>query len=756
VRPEPPRPAPPQPSQRRWEEIRDRAEQATADDVEEPGDIDTGFQLPGSEGGAATLARPEPPTRPEPPVSRRVGPTQDNRQFVDLPPRAPERGATGDAAFQLGPSSQAKNKRGRRQEVQPRDIRAAAPTAQSRTGSHTRPPRKKRPTPGKKSRQTEITVPKESKRVIRIEETITLQELAKRMAIKATEVIVKLMEMGVGGIHINSMLDADMAKIIAEEFHYQVEDVSVSEEELLAAARADQDAEVPDEDLTLRPPVVTMLGHVDHGKTSLLDKIREARVALGEAGGITQHIGAYQAQTNRGLITFIDTPGHEAFTAMRARGAKATDISVLVVAADDGVMPTTREAISHARAANTPIVVALNKMDLHDANPDLALRGLAEEGLQPEEWGGETTVCRVSAKTGEGIDHLLEMILLTAELMELRANPKAPGQGVVLEAKLEKGRGPVATVLIQDGTLRVGDYIVAGAEHGKIRAFGDEKGHKLTEAGPSTPVEILGLSGVPGAGDHVDVVTDAKKGEQLAARRTKAVSAANVPPSTAMADIVKQIQRSQQNAEKIEMVNLVIKGDVQGSVEAVREKVASLSTDEVEVKVIHAGVGGITESDVLLASASDPKAIIIGFGVRPAGKARGMAEREHVELKFHNIIYELIDDVKDMMLGRLRPTFREVELGRAEVRKVFHIPKVGVIAGCYVLEGKVARSAQIRLVRDSVQVWKGKLGSLKRFEDDAKEVAAGFECGIRLEGFNDLKEADVIEAYETEEVAPSL
>jgi len=697
---------------------------------------------------------PEPPARPEPPVSKRLGFAQDNRQFIDLPPRAPERPQAGGDAFQLGPPSAARSKRGRRQEVQPRDLRSA--NRQMRAGPRARPPRKKRAPVGKKSRQTEITVPKESKRVIRIEETITLQELAKRMGVKATEVIVKLMEMGVGGIHINSMLDADMAKIIAEEFHYQVEDVSVSEEDLLAAARPDADAELPEGDLEPRPPVVTMLGHVDHGKTSLLDKIRETRVAQGEAGGITQHIGAYQVEIPQGLITFLDTPGHEAFTAMRARGAKATDIVVLVVAADDGVMPTTKEAISHARAAETPIVVALNKMDLADANPDLALRGLAEEGLQPEEWGGDTVVCRVSAKTGAGLDQLLEMILLTADMLELRADSNVPGHGVVLEAKLEKGRGPVSTVLIQNGMLQVGDYVVAGAEHGKVRAMGDPMGNKLDEAGPSVPIEILGLSGVPQAGDPVDVVSDAKKGEQLAAMRSKAASAAAVPPSSAISEIIKQIQKGHLETDVIETVNLVIKGDVQGSVEAIKEKVISLTTEEVEVKVIQAGVGGITESDVLLASASDPRAVIIGFNVRPAGKARSMAEREHVDLRFHSIIYELLDDVKDLMVGRLRPTIREIDIGRAEVRKIFHIPKVGTVAGCQVLDGKVLRSSHIRLVRDSVEVWKGKLGSLKRFNEDVKEVAGGYECGIRLEGFNDLKENDIIEAFDTEEIAPTL
>lgn len=685
-------------------------------------------------------------------MSKRFSAPLDPSRFVTLPPRAPER-AAGDSSYQLGPPSAGRGKRGRRQEIQGRDLRGGR---MPRGGSRMRPGRKKKVSPNRKTKQTEITVPKDSKRVIRIEETITLQELAKRMGIKATQVIVKLMEMGVGRIHINSMLDADMAKLIAEEFHYQVEDVSISEEDLLAEARALRtNEEQEDDDLEPRPPVVTMLGHVDHGKTSLLDKVREARVASGEAGGITQHIGAYQVELSTGAITFIDTPGHEAFTAMRARGAKATDISILVVAADDGVMPTTREAIAHARAAETPIVVALNKMDLDDANPDLALRGLAEEGLQPEEWGGDTVVCRVSARTGEGIEHLLEMILLTSEMLELKANPDAPARGVVLEAKLEKGRGPVATALIQEGTLQAGEYVVAGAEHGKVRAMSNERGENLKKAGPSTPVEILGLSGTPQSGDSVDVVADSKKGEQLAEMRAKAASAAARTPGTAVSDIMEKIKQAQ-GVDLIETVNLVIKGDVHGSVEAVKEKVTSLSTDEVEVKVIHSGVGGITETDVMLASASDPPATIIGFSVRPTGKARSVAEREHVTLRFHSIIYELIDDVKLMMIGRLRPTIREVDLGRAEVRQTFHIPKLGTIAGCYVLDGKIIRSARARLLRDSREIWKGKLGSLRRFKDDTKEVASGFECGIGLEGYNDLKVGDIIEAYVHEEVAPTL
>jgi translation initiation factor IF-2 len=702
---------------------------------------------------AVPVQPPPPPARPEPPVSaRRSSVVHDPSRFVDLPPRVVER-AVPTEPFQLGPPSAGRARRGRRQEVQGRDLHSArvAPSA-----NRARPGRKKKAAPGRKTKQTEITVPKEIKRVIRIEETITLQELAKRMGVKAMEVVAKLMEMGVGSIHINSTLDADTAKIIAEEFSYQVEDVSVSEEELLAEARHDADEEATEEELELRPPVVTMLGHVDHGKTSLLDKIRETRVALGEAGGITQHIGAYQVDVaTGGTITFIDTPGHEAFTAMRARGAKATDIAVLVVAADDGVMPTTREAMNHAKAAETPIIVALNKMDLDDANPDLALRGLAEEGLQPEEWGGDTVVCRVSAKTGAGIDQLLEMIMITAEMMELRATPTNPAQGVVLEAKLEKGRGPVATVLVQDGTLKVGDFIVVGAEHGKVRAMTDELGEKLIEAGPSTPVEILGLSGTPLAGDRMDVVADARKGEQLADMRAKAASAAATQPTAAIADVMERLKAAQ-DGSTIETVNLIIKGDVQGSVEAIREKVTSMSTSDVEVKVIHSAVGGITESDVQLASASDPKAHILGFNVRTTGKARTVAEREHVELHFHSIIYELLDEVKALMVGRLHPTYREVELGHAEVRQTFHIPKVGTIAGCHVTDGKVVRSAQVRLIRDAVEIWKGRLGSLKRFKDDAKEVVTGFECGIGLDGYNDVKVGDVIEAFDMEEIAPTL
>ena len=711
----------------------------------------TARSAPTPPGRPVPPAPPVPPARPEPPVSqRRFGVVHDPSQFVDLPPRVPERGP--GESFPLGPPSAGRARRGRRQEIKGQALRGGRPT---RGPNRIRPGRKKKAAPGRKTKQTEITVPKDIKRVIRIERTITLQELAKRMGVKAMQLLAKLMEMGVGTLHINSTLDADTAKIIAEEFSYQVEDVSISEEDLLAEARPDLNEDTPAEDLRTRPPVVTMLGHVDHGKTSLLDKIREARVAQGEAGGITQHIGAYQVETAQGLITFIDTPGHEAFTAMRARGAKATDITVLVVAADDGVMPTTREAIHHAKAAETPIVVALNKMDLKEANPDLALRGLAEEGLQPESWGGDTVVTQVSARTGEGIDSLLEMILINSEMLELKANPDAAAHGVVLEAKLEKGRGPVATVLVQEGTVHVGDYIVAGAEAGKIRAMSNELGQKITAAGPSTPVEILGLSGTPFAGDMVDAVADAKKADQIADLRAKAASAAAVQPTAAVFDVMERL-RAAQDGESVAVVNLVIKGDVQGSVEAISDKVTSLSTDEVEVKVIHSGVGGITESDVNLATASDPKAIIVGFNVRTLGKARSLADREHVPLRFHSIIYELLDEVKLLMVGRLRPTIREIELGRAEVRQTFHIPKIGTIAGCHVLEGKIKRSAKVRLVRDAIELWKGKLASLKRFKEDVKEVAGGYECGIGLDGYNDLKEGDIIEAFKTEEVAPTL
>jgi translation initiation factor IF-2 len=586
------------------------------------------------------------------------------------------------------------------------------------------------------------------KKVIKIEEKISLQTLASRMSLKATEVLLKLLSLGMTGVNINSTLDADTAKLLASEFGWEVEDVAVSEEQAIEQAR---DFEVQGEEAReARPPIVTVMGHVDHGKTSLLDKIRSEDVAGGEAGGITQHIGAYRVHTPKGTITFLDTPGHEAFTQMRARGASVTDIVILVVAADDGVMPQTKEAVSHAKSASVPIIVAVNKIDKPGADPERVKRELVELGLQPEDWGGETIFCEVSAKTGAGIDHLLEMVSLQAEILELKANPQQPATGTVIEALLDRGKGPVARVLVTDGTLHVGDIMIAGPAWGKVRAMTDEHGENVTDAGPATPVELLGLSDVPNAGDPLHILKDAKKAQEIAdSRKTKVKNLIPASAKVSLEDLAKRMAE----ADQLEL-RLVIKADVQGSVEAVADALAKLSTEKVRVAIIHAGVGGITEGDVNLAVAS--KAIVIGFGVRPAGKAAGLAETEGVEIRLYNIIYNAVDDVKKAMAGLLAPTLVEKALGKAEVRQTFRVGKVGAIAGCMVTEGSIKRSGKVRLVRDAVQVWEGKIGGLRRFKDDVSHVEHGMECGIMLDGYSDLKPADIIECYEIEEVAATL
>jgi translation initiation factor IF-2 len=589
------------------------------------------------------------------------------------------------------------------------------------------------------------------KKVIRIEENITLQGMAAKMSLKATELLMKLLGMGMTGVHINTTLDADTAKILASEFGWEVEDTAVSEEQSIAEARGeDLKAGEAQEDMILRPPVVTVMGHVDHGKTSLLDRIRKANVAAGEAGGITQHIGAYKVTTPHGTIVFLDTPGHEAFTAMRARGASVTDIVILVVAADDGVMPQTKEAIAHAKSAEVPIIVAVNKIDKPTAEPERVKRELVELGLTPEEWGGDTIYVNVSALTGEGIDKLLEMVALQSEVMDLKANPKKPANGTVLEALLDRGRGPVARVLVQEGTLRVGDFVLAGPGFGKVRAMTNEHGKQIQEAGPATPVEILGLSEIPGAGDPMHVVKDPKKAQEIAESR-RGKMAKSLVPATAKVSL-EELSKRIQDSEQLEL-RVIIKGDVQGSVEAVADALAKLSGDRVRLSIIHAGVGAITEGDVNLAIAA--KAIIIGFNVRPAGKASAHAEENKIEIRLYSIIYNVVDDVKSAMEGLLPPTLVEKSHGKAEVRQLFKVKGVAV-AGCYVTEGTIKRSAKVRLVRDGVVVWDGKLAALKRFKDDVKEVAEGFECGLSFENYNDVKEKDVIECYEIEEIKQKL
>ncbi len=590
------------------------------------------------------------------------------------------------------------------------------------------------------------------KKVIRIDSDVTLQTMAQRMSLKATELLMKLLSMGMSNVHINTTLDADTAKILASEFGWDVEDVGKSEEQTIAEARGDeQGVAVAEPDAAgVRPPVVTVMGHVDHGKTSLLDRIRAANVAGGEAGGITQHIGAYKVETENGAVVFLDTPGHEAFTQMRARGASVTDIVILVVAADDGVMPQTKEAIAHAKAAKVPIIVAINKIDKPQADLERVKRELVEQGLVPEDWGGDTMFVPVSAVTGEGVDRLLEGIALQSEVLELRANARRAASGTVLEALLDRGRGPVARVLVQDGTLRVGDFVLAGAGFGKVRAMTNEHGKQVPEAPPATPVEILGLNEVPNAGDRMDVVKDPKKAQEIAESR-KGKMAKSLVPATAKVSLEELSKRIAESGQQ--ELRVIIKGDVQGSVEALADAMAKLSTEKVRLSIIHAAVGAITEGDVNLAIAS--KAIVVGFNVRPAGKASVLAEESKVEVRLYSIIYNALEDVKGAMEGLLPPTLVEKQYGKAEVRQIFKVKGVAV-AGCYVTEGKIVRSAKVRLVRGGVVTLDGKIASLKRFKDDVREVAEGFECGIGLENFNDLKEKDVLECYEVEEIKQKL
>ncbi|HTJ81430.1 MAG TPA: translation initiation factor IF-2, partial [Polyangiaceae bacterium] len=586
------------------------------------------------------------------------------------------------------------------------------------------------------------------KKVIKIEEQVSLQKLAGLMSLKVTDVLMKLLGMGMTGVNINSTIDSDTAKILAGEFGWTVEDVAMSEEQTLEAAMGLDDK--ADYELVPRPPIVTVMGHVDHGKTSLLDRIRKTSVAAGEAGGITQHIGAYRVETAKGTIAFLDTPGHEAFTAMRARGAQVTDIVILVVAADDGVMPQTREAISHAQSAKVPIIVAVNKIDKPGAEPDKIKRELANLGLSPEEWGGETLYCHVSALTGQGIEQLLEAISLQAEVLELTAAPKRRANGVVIEALLDRGRGPVARVMIQDGTLRTGDILLAGAAWGKVRAMTDELGRALGAAGPATPVEVLGLNDVPSAGDPVHAVKDAKTAEEIAEQRKKKQSLSGKQDvGVKLSDLMERLKEADQLDLK-----LIIKGDVQGSVEAVAASLSKLSTPKVKVTIVHAAVGAITEGDVNLAIAS--KAIIVGFNVRPAGKASAAAETGGIEIRLYNIIYNAVDDIRAAMEGLLPTTKVEKALGAAEVRQVFRITKIGVVAGSYVTQGLVKRGSDARLVRDGIVVHTGKIASLRRVKEDVKEVAEGTECGITLESYQDIKEGDIIEAFEVEEVKQKL
>jgi len=605
--------------------------------------------------------------------------------------------------------------------------------------------RKKLPL-GKKGKQTQLTTPAEHKRVIRIEDSITVGDLSRGMGVKAPEVLKKLWGMGMTGVMINSAIDFDTAQILASEFAYEVQNVAFKEEDMFAQKGEEQGT------ASLRSPVVTIMGHVDHGKTTLLDSIRKARVAAGEAGGITQHIAAYKVKSPLGGdIVFLDTPGHEAFTEMRARGAQATDIVVLVVAANDGVMPQTLEALSHAKDAKVTIIVAVNKIDMPDAQPERVKQQLADHGLIPEEWGGDTIYVNVSALKGEGIDKLLEAISLSAEVLELKANPDKPASGLVIEARLDRNRGPMATVLIQEGTLHVGDVVVAGRTFGKVRAMLDDLGNSLEVAGPSTPIEVLGLDGVPDAGDKVNGAEDDKVAKQVVEHRRQDHRKRELA-STSRISLEGMMARNAEGAAK--ELKIVLKADVQGSAEALKASLTKLSTEKVSVNVIAAAVGGITESDVNLAKAGG--AIIVGFHVRPAGKSSKLAEQEGVEIRLYDIIYDALDEVKSAMAGLLAPVKREVAMGQLQVRDTFSIPKMGTVAGCMVTSGKINRKAHLRIIRDAVQVYEGKIGSLRRFKDDVSEVQHGFECGVMVAGWNEVKTGDIIEAYEVIEEAAQL
>jgi len=611
-------------------------------------------------------------------------------------------------------------------------------------GRVTIPLRGKKKKPTKKGAKTQITEMAEEKKVIKVQEGITVSDMSQRIGVKTSELIKKLMAGNVMATA-TQMLEADTAAIIASDYGWKVEKVGFEVEQHLP------EVEERPEDVRSRPPVVTVMGHVDHGKTSLLDYIRHAEVAAGEAGGITQHIGAYTVHTPKGDITFLDTPGHEAFTAMRARGANVTDIVVLVVAADDGVMPQTIEAINHAKAAEVPIVVAINKMDTKGANPDSVKKGLSNHGLIPEEWGGDTIMVPVSAKTGSGVELLLENILLQAELLELTSNPNRPAVGAIVEARLDKGRGPASTVLVQEGTLRIGDPIVSGVYYGKVRSMTDDRGEAVEEVGPGFSAEVIGLSGVPTAGDTLNVVADEKAAKEIADHRASKERQAELGKTSK--ESLEALLTKMKTGEAKEL-RVVLKADVQGSVEAISQAIEKLSTAKVKVEIIHQGVGAMTETDVMLAAAS--KGIVVGFNVKPESGAEATAKHQGVALKTYSIIYELLEGVRQAMEGMLEPIRTERKLGRAEVRNLFNVPKMGTIAGAAVIDGTIKRTALIRLLRDNKQVYAGKMASLKRFKDDVREVAQGFECGIGIENYSDMKPGDIIEAYEIEETRPSL
>ncbi|HEY3449136.1 MAG TPA: translation initiation factor IF-2 [Myxococcales bacterium] len=691
-------------------------------------------------------------SRPLIPV-RRVTPPSDAHKQVPL---APGPRAIGEVReFKVGTDflgrreftdvtkDHAAKKRGKQEIKETLSKQELVDLSRGRVTLPVRAGKKRKPT--KKGAKTQITEMAEEKKVIKLEEGITVSELSQTLGVKASELIKKLMASG-NMVTVNSTVGADIVATLATDYGWRVEKKGFEIEDYIP------EEETKTENLAHRPPVVTIMGHVDHGKTSLLDAIRSADVAGGEAGGITQHIGAYSVTTAGGKdITFLDTPGHEAFTAMRARGAQVTDIVIIVVAADDGVMPQTKEAINHAKAAEVPIIVAINKMDKQGANPTHVKNQLMEFGLVDENLGGDTIMVPVSAKTKEGLDHLLEMILLQAEVLELKSDPTRPAKCSVVEAKLEKGRGPVATVIVQDGTLKVGDAIVTGIQSGRVRAMVDDKGVKIDAVPPGYPAEVVGLSGVPVAGDDFYVVEDENAAKEVAEHRAQKNREKDQTKTSKvkLEDLFAKVKSGEAKELRV-----IVKADVQGSAEAVSEALKKLSGPKVKVSVIHGGVGGINETDVILAGASN--AMIIGFNVRPESKAADAAVQAGVEIRMYRIIYEALDDVLKAMEGLLEPIRREKAIGRAEVRNIFTVPKLGTIAGCSVVDGKIARSAIVRLMRNSKQVYQGKIGSLKRFKDDVREVQSGFECGLSIENFADIKQGDVIEAFEIEEIRPSL
>jgi translation initiation factor IF-2 len=683
---------------------------------------------------AAKKAAPTPSVEPEPSIPKRRGEREETKPRKKIRPAARKAREVIDVLPEELPS------------LGPRALGWRGGGAVRAGGVQTyRPSYRKRTVVKKGGGKTLITTPKASKRVVKISGEITVQDLARRMGVKGADVQRKLVNLGMM-VNVNASIDVDAASLAAHEFGYEVENIAVEVESLLAPAKPDEP-----EQLLTRPPVVTVMGHVDHGKTSLLDVIRHTTVAAGESGGITQHIGAYHVKLPKGEIVFLDTPGHEAFTAMRARGAQVTDIVVLVVAADDGVMPQTVEAVNHAKAAGVPILVAINKMDKPGADPDRIRNKLMEHGLVPESFGGDTIFVHVSAKQKTGLEDLLESILLQAEVLELKANPKKLASGVVIEAKVEKGRGPVATVLVREGTLKRGDTIVAGSHQGRVRAMKNDRGKPMVAVTPGLPAEVQGLSGVPMAGETFNATEDEQVAREVAEGRAQRERRGQLVQAPKV-DLENLFDRMQ--GDEAKELRVVIKADSQGSVEAMRDALNKLSGKDVQVRTIHGAVGGISESDIMLASASD--AIAIGFHVRPDLKAQALARREKVRIALYKVIYEAVDEIRKAMEGLLAPTVKETTSARAEVRDVFSIQRVGTIAGCVVSDGTVKSGSRIRVIRDSVEIYDGRIGSLRRFKDDVREVASGLECGVRVENFNDVKVGDILETYQVEEVAPRL